>query len=382
MHSWIRAAVVLSLFVYMLSGFAADGGPSEPNGSQSNTEKSKVRINGFLTTSFTQGKNADDIGYLNDLVVKDLSLDTYENRLGLQVSSDVTDNTDITAQIIARGGVYNYNASLDWAYLDYHPTKSLNIHIGKYKVPMFIVSDYVEVGYAYPWARPPQDVYYINPLTSQSGVKLFYNIPIGKTDLLFQLYYGEGSHEVFVPARSIDFSGSDMPVDERIELKTKNAGGGNISFKTEHFSLRVSYFDTKVDAPEMNIENASGNFSSAGLTMDWSDIILYAEYANRDTDTDDIRAFPDQKAWYTTLAYRFSSIMPYATYSEIKQGNDPNILSLEQTSAALGVRYELNSATAIKFEALHSEPGEENHGLFNDPVDEGMIYTMTVDAIF
>jgi hypothetical protein len=378
MHSWIRAVVVLSLFVYLLDSFAADGDSPEP----ADPEKNKVRLNGFLTTSFTQGQNDGDIGYLNNLVTKDLSLDTYENRLGIQVSSDVADDVEITAQIIARGGIYNYNAGLDWAYLNYHPTKSFNMHIGKYKVPMFIVSDYVEVGYAYPWVRPPQDVYYINPLTSQSGVKLFYNIPLGQTSLLFQLYYGEGMHEVFVPPRSIDLGNADMSVDQRIKLKTKNAAGGNMSFKTEHFSLRFSYFDTKVDAPEMNIENASGNFASAGLTVDWNDIILYAEYANRDTDTDEIRAFPDQKAWYTTLAYRFSSVMPYATYSEIKEGNDPNILSIDQTSSSLGLRYELNKATAVKFEALHSKPGEENHGLFNEPVEEGMIYSMTVDAIF
>ena len=247
---------------------------------------------------------------------------------------------------------------------------------------MFIVSDYVEVGYAYPWVRPPQDVYYINPLTSQAGVKLFYNIQIHQTSLLFQLYYGEGTHEVFVPPRSLDLGNSPMPVDERIQLKTKNAAGGNISFKTEHISIRLSYFNTKVDAPELNIENASGSFASAGLTVDWANIVLYSEYATRDTDTDNIKAFPDQKAWYATLAYRFNSVMPYATYSEIGEGNDPNILSIEQASTALGLRYELNKATAVKFEALYSKPKDGNHGLFSQPVDEGMVYSMTVDAVF
>jgi hypothetical protein len=376
MHLWIRAVLLFSLL--MTLSYALAAGNDVTNGA----DLGKVRINGFLTTSFTQGNNENDTGYLNDLATKDLSLDTYENRLGIQLATDIAEDTEVTAQIISRGGPYNYNASLDWAYLNYHPNKAFNVHLGKYKVPMFIVSDYVEVGYSYPWVRPPQDVYYINPLTSQAGVKLFYNIPIAQSNLLFQLYYGEGTHEVFVPPRSLDLGGSTMPVDTRIKFKTKQAAGGNVGFKTEYFSIRLSYFKTKVDAPELGIENASGDFSSAGLTADWANIILYSEYASRDTDTDNIKAFPDQKAWYVTLAYRFSSVMPYATYSKLGEGNDPNILSIVQSSTALGLRYELNKATAVKLEALHSEPKEGNHGLFTKPVDEGMVYSLVVDAVF
>ena len=372
MHRWIGAAVFICLCSKVV--YAAENSSDGP--------LSAVRVNGFLTTSFTQGKNDTDTGYLNNLATDDVSLDTYENRLGVQLASDVADDVEVTAQLIMRGGNYDYNAALDWAYLNYHPGKRFNIHVGKYKVPMFIVSDYAEVGYAYPWVRPPQDVYYINPLTSQSGVKLFYNLPVGQSRVLLQLYYGEGTHEILVPARSLDLGNSDLPVDERIKLKTKKAAGGNLTFKSEYFSLRVSYFDTEVEAPELGIESASGDFSRAGLTVDWRDFMLYAEYANRDTDTDTIRAFPDQQAWYTTLAYRFGAFMPYATYSEIGEGNDPNILSIEQKSAALGLRYDFTKATALKFEALYSKPEEDNHGLFNEPVEEGMIYSLVVDAIF
>ncbi|WP_455204152.1 hypothetical protein [Kaarinaea lacus] len=352
-------------------------------------DEKPVKVNGFITAAFNQGKNDTDTPYLYGLATDELSLDTYENRFGLQIAATLTEDMDVTAQLISRGGTYNYNVDVDFAYIDYHPFKNFNAHIGKYKIPLFLVSDYADVGFAYPWVRPPQDVYSINPLLSQTGLQLLYNIPISSVNLMLQAYYGEGTHDVFAPSSSIDAKNSTLESGEApfekdalYELRTKNAGGLNISLSSKIFTLRLGYFDTKVDAPAFLIEDASGDFSSASFMLDWRNIVIYSEYANRDTDSDKIKAFPDQEAWYATLGYRIKSFLPYATYSDLDEGNDPNPLSLKQSSTALGLRYEVNPSAAIKFEALQSKPKDNNHGLFYQPVDEGMIYTLTMDAIF
>jgi predicted porin len=93
-------------------------------------------------------------------------------------------------------------------------------------------------------------------------------------------------------------------------------------------------------------------------------------------------ALADQEAWYATLGYRFKKVLPYVTYSEINEGDDKSNLALKQHSVALGMRFELGENAALKFEALKADPDNNNHGLFDEPVDDGKVFTVTMDVIF
>jgi len=348
---------------------------------------SSIELSGFLTASITQSRNNKDTPYLNGLATKDLSMSNYENRMGLQIKAPVNVNTELTAMFIARGGNSNYNLTTDWAYVDYHFSKNFNAHVGKYKIPQFLVSDYADVGYAYLWVRPPQDVYNINPLISISGLQLFYNFHLGKNPLLLQLFYGSGSHEVFIPASSLD----PLPESARTNIlgkeqtiTTKKTRGAYISVKVDSFKIRVGYFDTIVDANFgiVKIEDASGRFSSAGFSFELNDLVCYSEIVSRTSEVDKAQAYPDQEAWYLTLGYRIGSFLPSITYSEINEGKNPSPISIEQKSLALGLRVELNSGSALKFEALEATPQSGNYGLFDTPVNSGKVYSLTLDALF
>jgi len=92
--------------------------------------------------------------------------------------------------------------------------------------------------------------------------------------------------------------------------------------------------------------------------------------------------FPDQYGAYATIGYRIKSFLPYFTYGKMTEGKDSSPLAIEQTSEALGFRFELNKFSAFKFEALHATPEPGNHGLFHEPVEDGMVYSAGVDVIF
>ena len=271
---------------------------------------------------------------------------------------------------------------MDWAYLDFKTSSNSNLHLGKYKIPVFIVSDYIDVGFAYPWTRPPQEVYSINPLISLSGLDLFYNIPLGGHNILIQTYYGNGSHQVYVPARSIDLNTLPISKDNTVPVKTSDTGGINISLQSDIFTFRLGYFQARVDANALLIDGSKGSFTGIGFMLDTNNVVVYSEYVSRDIETDTPQAFPDQKAWYITLGYKFSALLPYATYASIGQGEDETPLAIEQKSTALGLRYDFNKRSAFKLEVLQAIPEEGNHGLFNEPVEKGMIYTGSVDVIF
>jgi hypothetical protein len=348
---------------------------------------SNVRISGFLTTIFTQGKNDKDTGYGNGLAEKDIELDTRDNHLGIQFASSINPKMDVTAQMIARGGggTGNYNLEADWAYVDYQALESVRFRLGKYKIPQFIASDYLDVGYAYPWVRPPQDVYSTNPLISLNGIDMLYKVKAGPGSMFFDLFYGDGTHQTFVPPRTVDLSGGSLPASmkgQQISFDTTDTVGFAVKYGAPHYTVRAGYFKTKVTQDTFGLTDVPGAFGGVGFTVDYNNMIAYAEFIRRNTDPDMAGAFPDQDAWYVTLGYRMGKFLPTYTVSQIKQGVDESPLAIEETSQALDIRYDLLESADIKAEVLYVKPKDNNHGLFDEPVDSGTIFTVALDVIF
>lgn len=346
-----------------------------------------VKIDGFLSYVVTRGINDANTTYDNGVATKDLGVDTIGNRLGLQFGAQIDANTDVTAQFVARGGPSNYNVTTDWAYINYKPDANWKIHIGKYKISQFLVSDYALVGYAYPWVRPPQDVYSTNPLISLAGVDVFYKKPMGDLNFLAQAFYGSGTHQSFVPARTLDFMGAPKKFKgTTIPFSTHGTRGFNIGLASDVYTLRLGYFSTHVDvdAPALDIKKHDvwGSFGGLGFTMDLNNFVTYFEFISRDTAPELAGAFPDQFAGYVTFGYRNGKVLPYVTYSKLDTGVDKSDFALKEQSVALGLRYELSSASAIKFEVMQVVPEKGNHGLFYDLVESGIVATATYDVIF
>ncbi len=112
-----------------------------------------IRINGFLTAAATQ--TDADSPYNIDLASDALRFDGRDNRLGLQIAADINERMSFTMQLLARAVPDNFNAEADWAFVGYNVSDDLQVRAGKVKLPTFLTSDYIEVGYAYPWIRPP-----------------------------------------------------------------------------------------------------------------------------------------------------------------------------------------------------------------------------------
>ena len=152
-----------------------------------------ITLNGFLTAGATysgaevvpgNGKVSQDglitnnVGFSND------------SRLGIQISAKVNAKVDVTGQLLATGREDNYNMKADWAFVTYHVNDPVALRAGKVKLTTFLISDYIEVGYAYPWIRPPQEVYSANPISTINGVDMLMRLNFGNATFLFQPYYG------------------------------------------------------------------------------------------------------------------------------------------------------------------------------------------------
>jgi len=364
----------------------------------------EVEISGYATFAATKGSakdtNGNNANYVNSLVNKNVQFDK-NTHLGLQIFADVSEKIDITAVIHAGGNPDNFNAAAQWLYATYAFSDELSLRMGKYKAPFYMVSDYEDVGYAYPWVRPPLEVYSTNPIEAFSGVNMVYQSSLSDdVSMLLEVFAGSGTHSSsYIPSTTdaptgapYNGLGDSTKKGTQISFETPNAKGFNLSFSGEIGTFRVGYFETSVNAAAFGITEQSGSFGGVGLNIDWNNLVIYSEYVVRDTAAALAGAFPDQQAYYATFGYRIDKFLPYVTYAKLAKGKDASPYAQLQSSVALGLRTEVSDTAALKIEVMKVTPEKNSlagfntttsgYGLYNNPVKSGTVVTVSFDVIF
>ncbi|BAV32851.1 hypothetical protein SCL_0529 [Sulfuricaulis limicola] len=371
-----------------------------------------VSVSGFLTVGTTYGDK--QLLSTTEAVSQDATIEntpgfTADSRLGLQISAKVNEDISITGQLLAKARSENSNVEADWAFINYRLSEQFSVRAGKIKFPTFLISDYYEVGYAYPWIRPPQEVYSSNPITTLNGVDLLARFRFGDLSLLVQPYFGVSrgaqalvpQEAVTNPAYSLCYNAQTasfytcLPGTLLYTDFTADALRGiNVSLSSDIFTVRVGTLKTKVNVPGFNVFQDDVKFSSAGLSMDWHNVVLYSEYFERDIKGLANSAFPNQKGSYTTLGYRIGKWLPHFTAAQIKDNDNPvgatSGIPLDQKSKTLGLRHEVGSGAALKFEVQKVTPKDGTRGLLiaapsaapKDPGNDVMIYGISLDVVF
>ena len=363
-----------------------------------------IVLNGFMTagatytdsdTQWYNGNIRDEIGFEQD------------SRVGLQVAAQINPKMNVTVQVLGRAREEDFDAFFDWGFVSYTASEAWELRAGKIKFPTFLISDYIEVGYAYPWIRPPQEVYTSNPLTAIAGADALFRSRLGSADLLVQPYVGtsRGQSTVVPQDALIKNAAFGNPLGlgnpgeiQFVDFEAQNLIGINSSLNWDHFSVRAGFLSIEVSADALGVSQEDAEFWSVGGTMDLNNFIGYAEYFEREIEGGANLGFPNQKGYYATLGYRFGKWMPHLTYAKLDENGSPNSCggagqfpcgeALKQDSITLGVRYELGAGAALKAEAQRVDP--EGRGLFTGYDADGnsvlndaaMIYSVAIDVVF
>ncbi|MCG6939049.1 MAG: hypothetical protein LJE83_12880 [Gammaproteobacteria bacterium] len=388
-----------------------------------------IQFDGFMTAGASvhdDSKNKNTyIGGLGDRgITNDVTFET-DTRFGLQISSDVTEDMSVVAQLLGTGVDGNFNAIIERAYSDDELNDIASIHVGKIKQPVYLVNDYIEVGYAYPWIRPPVEVYYLNnPLNTVNGIEFLLQVPVGPGTLSFQPYLGSNR--------------DDIPNAQGAYFEAENIYGIDVKYSGHGYIVHASTFQCEVKTyggfiltgtglGDVSVDlNGKGDceVTSAGFNLDMANVVVYAEWQDRTTTDTLSRAFGDQDAYYATIGYRFGKFLPHITYASIDgkastvglatdtgaitggalAGNPAGSQSMNfpvaiQTSITAGLRYEVNDSAALKIEYsvvdIEDDPQKladanqgTNYGLFNAdftkmPPDGSVgIFSVALDVIF
>ncbi|CAA0116539.1 Uncharacterised protein [BD1-7 clade bacterium] len=112
-----------------------------------------------------------------DNISTDLELSSF-NRLGLRFDVDLYQKLSFTVQFLAEGA-RDYEPQLDWLYVSYAFSPELRLTAGKTRLPLFLYSNVLDVGYAYPWIAPPYSVYGVPSVHSNEGLEFNYVTDLG-----------------------------------------------------------------------------------------------------------------------------------------------------------------------------------------------------------
>ena len=381
--------------------------------SKMETEAEKLKINGFMTAGVSSADDEIEAGYEID----DNANFRGDALAGLQFNYALGEKSSAVVQLVARSrGNESWETNAEWAYINYGLSQNLDVRMGRLRIPLYLYSETIDVGYSYPWVRPPLQLYQTT-LTSYEGADMLYKFSTGSVNHTLQPFAGSSTsnNQTDQPyglfAIDLNQDGTnDVSADLQLDYKdlygiTLNSTYGNWTTKltTMHLTLdgTLNAVDNVLSVGGIlagdRIAELSDNmdYYAAGGMYDDGSLLAMLEVATIRADRETL--FGDSVEGHGTLGYRIDKWTPYTTYAWGQSINDASQLAQSfgatpnrnMKSISLGVRRELTDQLDAKFEWTNYYDMENNGflspgaGGLNDSLgDDANVYTVTLDAVF
>jgi len=339
-----------------------------------------ITVSGFGTGALTMTDTNDGLfNRTNQVGGAGKSARTgVDSNLGLQMTAKLSDSLSLTAQGLVRknGPSDQYAGEMAWAFAKYKASDEISFRVGRIGLPVYMISDVRNVGYANIMMRAPNEVYRQVTADNIDGADVLYQHNFGETTVTGQLavgrtrFHASGNYDVeFKPAVSAQVVLENGPFTYRLgHAKAKVNVYDNANLSALLAALN-KYGLTSVSA-QLPLSDIDGTFTSAGFAMDYNNIVLQGEYAKRKTET---RAIQDTSSYYLMGGYRMGKFLPYVMYGDVKQDSIRSFASLPttgplagltaaangaiqaglQSTTAIGVRWDFYKSAAFKFQIDH-----------------------------
>lgn len=372
-----------------------------------------VTISGFGTGALT-ATNTDDAEYARPNQAGGVKKNPgfgVDSNFGIQATYKWSDPISFTAQGLVRkdGNNNEYTGELTWAFAKYKLNDDFSFRIGRMGLPIYMISDFRNVGYANTMLRPPDEVYRQVSLDSVDGADVVYQHSFDDTTLTAQFMAGHGKvnspgdYEVqYHPATALNVVVETGPFSFRL-------GRADATFSVENYAslnalvAAVNGYHLNTLAPDLKLNDVKGSFTSLGMTMDYKNFLIQSEFAKRKTES---RLVEDTTSWYAMFGYRIGKFTPYYDYATVKQDSLnhyaalPTAGPLAPLSAAIngalqtglrstntiGVRWDFYKSAALKVQVDRVKLKDGTAGSFLNPTPNFSgpvnVYAAAIDFVF
>jgi hypothetical protein len=320
-----------------------------------------------------------------------------DSRFGVQLDATLARRWSAVLQVVSEQGLDNsYRPRVEWANVNYQATPELALRVGRIALPVFLTADYRKVGYAYPWVRPPVEGYNVLPVTSSDGIDATLRWGAGPVRNASQVFYGHSSVALIEPLHVYGRRGIGI---------SNTSDWGALSVRANVISAEIS---SDIGAELFDGLAAFGPIGqdlTRRYAMDHKRMMLANIGVNYDPGTWFVMAEAGRtvshsflgatRSAYVSAGRRWQAFTPYATYARVRAAGattDPGLpvaalppalaptaallntgLNFllwtipQQTSQAVGVRWDLRTNMAVKLQYDRVTPQAGSRGTFINP---------------
>jgi hypothetical protein len=337
------------------------------------------QVSGFGTAGVSGSNNA--VSY--DRGVNNINPDWIgESKLGLQADVKLSNKLSMTGQVVAKQSDTDDGKMAvqgEWLFGAYAFNDSTKVRAGKLRLPLFMMSEQLDVGKAYTLAKLPLEMYGQAPTNAYTGIDALKTFEVGEDgELMIQPYFGVANFT----GRGVMSAGFGGTADSAGNYPTTyhtfeagNLAGLNFVFNyNEMLRLRAGYMKSTLSnkdgatvmAGVDYVHNVDASFSSVGAELKLGKTNITAEYGQRRVAS---MMFADTDGRYVTVSHQLGAFIPYAYYAEITSdtsktvaGQGPTgISNLHQHTTAAGVVYAIDGKSNVKAEASQVSVASDNN---------------------
>lgn len=379
----------------------------------------EINWNGFM--SIAAGKTTtSDMTYL----VEPTSNGVYDNEIrfdpesvvGLQAQVVISDRLRATVQMVSKGA-NDFNTTVDWAYLSYALTNDLTMNAGRFRLPLFYYSDFLDVGYAYHWIRPPVEVY--NAFTAGlEGVNFYHSKLFGAVQLETQVWYGaidsESTSEGTVSEYAADpetgmpvldpmfgfpvlLSSTPANITTRFDVSNNTGITSTLSWNWLRFRLLYNETEiaqsvtTSIPQPTALIVDADldVSFMAAAFMVDVDNVFLRSEFTRAKRKTTSAPSFFEPMGsvttieddyWYVSGGYNVGDFTPHLTRTKVKA--DPFGFTSDSTTDTVGLAWNFTPSATFKVEYARVKQTGLDWETFTPVENKFNVVSTAIDLMF
>ena len=366
-----------------------------------------LRLSGFGTLGYVTD-NRSDIAPARDIAQRpDDNFSTgaswkMDSRLGVQMEYSLSPGADLVGQLVVRDQVHrDLDSSTELAYVTVRPDAQWDIRAGRINYDAFLMSDYRNVGYAYPWVRPPSEFYGWIPILSVDGLDATYRFESETARWRLKVQAGKSSTVALPLGTGYEFQGKDM-----LGLSV-TAQTDNWRFKLAHsqwttanevspFAPLHAGLDALASAGvpgvsaeaadlrrDLSFEGAKVSYATLGAAYDDGKWLAQAEIGYT---TAGAAAVPHGRMAYASVGRRFGDWTPLLTLSSSRPDDAPrtavndwgaynnllrgpalfvlNTSRIEQDTVSLGLRWDFHRQAALKVQWDQTQIKPTGYGLW------------------
>lgn len=250
------------------------------------------------------------------------------SRFAVQARADLQDKLTATAQIVAKGA-NDYEAKFSWAYLTYQLTDEFTIKAGRFRPPLFIYSEFLDVGYAYHWILPPDSVYNLLGFDTADGVMLTHQVDIGGWTSAFSGVINRSTSPI--ANGSVDSAnGWSLTWDVNKDWFTfhivYSASDTTVNGAFDQLAAGLSQAGVPDQAiNNMMMDGDRGTFAGIGFGLDSGSLFAIAEYT--ELAVEDAYSADPAKRGYVSGGFRTGKWTVFATVENVKAEYDRKALA-------------------------------------------------------